>query len=495
MPAALILVLLIGGLLAWPAARYGAHWARWVSVMAIGVDVILVAMVPAYPHVSGAWLLQSEWQWIPRFGINIHLAMDGLSALLIILALFLGVMAVGASWSEIDRRVGFFYFNLLWTLAGVVGVFLSLDLFLFFLFWEVMLVPMYFMVAVWGHEARYRAAVKFFIFTQGSGLFMLAGILALVFAYYRQTHIWSFDYQTLRSVHLSLGSAYWIMLGFFIAFAVKLPVVPFHAWLPDAHTQAPTGGSVLLAGILLKTGAYGLIRFVILLFPHAAQVFAPLAMFLAVVGIAYGAVLAFSQTDLKRLVAYTSISHMGFVLLGIFAGSALALRGAVVQMIAHGIITPGLFMLAGALQARIGSRDMGCMGGLWSLAPRLSAFGMFLAMAALGLPGLVGFIGEFMVLMGSYVVHPVFAVIASLGLVASVIYALQLVQRTFHGETRITSHVPDLNAREAATFAVIAAAVTVLGMYPQPLFDVMSPALAAAYRLSGAGLKLTGLWP
>ncbi|HKJ22023.1 MAG TPA: NADH-quinone oxidoreductase subunit M [Gammaproteobacteria bacterium] len=493
MLAALIIILLVGGALAWPAQRLGEAWPRWVSLGVVALDLLVLAAIALSPGGQGPWLAQSEWAWIPRFGISVHLGMDGMSLLLIVLTLFLGVMAVGISWTEIGQRVGFFHCMLLWTLAGVVGVFLSLDLFLFFLFWEVMLVPMYFLIAVWGHEARYRAAIKFFIFTQGSGLLMLAAILALVFAYHEQAHIFSFDYQTLLSARLDIGTAYWIMLGFFIAFAVKLPAVPFHAWLPDAHTQASTGGSVLLAGILLKTGAYGLIRFVLLLFPHASQVFAPVAMFLAVLGIVYGALLAFAQSDLKRLVAYTSISHMGFVLLGVFSGSALALRGAVMQIVAHGIITPGLFMLVGALQERLHTRDMGHMGGLWSRVPGFGAFGMFLAVAALGLPGLVGFVGEFLVLIGTYGTHPVFAVAASLGFVASAIYALHLVQRTFHGETRGTEAVPDLSIRELALFAVIAAAVTALGLYPQPVFDLVSPALANAYQAGGLIMRLTRL--
>lgn len=493
MLAALIFILLAGGALAWPAQRFGDAWPRWVSLGAVALDLAVLVAIAFMHEGPGPWLAQSEWAWIPRFGISVHLAVDGLSLLLIVLTLFLGVMAVGISWREIGQRIGFFHCMLLWTLAGVVGVFLSLDLFLFFLFWEVMLVPMYFLVAIWGHEARYRAAIKFFIFTQGSGLLMLAAILALVFAYHDQAHIYSFDYQTLLSARLDIGTAYWIMLGFFIAFAVKLPVVPFHPWLPDTHTQASTGGSVLLAGILLKTGAYGLIRFVLLLLPQAAAVFAPVAMFLAVLGILYGALLAFAQTDVKRLVAYTSISHMGFVLMGIFSGSALALRGAFVQIIAHGIITPGLFMLVGALQERLGTRDMRGMGGLWTLVPRFGAFGVFLAIAALGLPGLVGFVGEFMVLIGTYAVHPVYAVIASTGFIASVIYALQLVQRTFHGECPVTHPVADLSIREVALFTVIVAAVTVLGLYPQPILDMITPTLAAAYHMGAPLMRLTSL--
>ncbi len=259
---------------------------------------------------------------------------------------FSRVVSVACSWTEIRKRDGFFYFNLLWTLAGAVGVFLALDLFLFFFFWELMLVPMYFLIAIWGHENRLYASIKFFIFAQGSGLFMLVAILALVFVHYRSTGVLTFDYFDLLNTAMSPSTELWIMLGFFIAFAVKTPIVPFHTWLPDAHTEAPTAGSVILAGVLLKTGAYGLLRFVVPLFPEAAAHFAPVAMALGATGVLYGAFLAFAQTDFKRLVAYTSVSHLGFAVLGIFAWNPWSLGGAVMQMIAHGISTGALFVIA-----------------------------------------------------------------------------------------------------------------------------------------------------
>src|SRR5690606_24495322 len=247
-------------------------------------------------------------------------------------------------WSEITDRVGFFHFNLLWTLAGTVGVFLALDLFLFFFFWELMLFPMYFLIAIWGHERRVYAAIKFFLFTQGSGLLMFVAILALDFINHQQTGTTTFDYFAMSGTELDASTEMLSMLGFFIAFAFNLPPVPLHTWLPDAHTEAPTAGSVILAGILLKTGAYGLLRFAVPLFPDAAMSFAPVAMALGVIGTLYGAVLAFAQDDMKRLVAYTSVSHLGFVLLGIYAWNELALQGAVVQMLAHGLSTGGLFI-------------------------------------------------------------------------------------------------------------------------------------------------------
>ncbi len=495
---ALVFILVIGGVLAWLAARWHPAWARWVSLAVVTADLVLgVAVWVQGGAVSaqGTWLAEEIGAWIPRFGISYRLGMDGLSLLLILLTLFLGITAVAASWREINERVGFFHFNLLWTLAGAIGVFLALDLFLFFFFWEVMLIPMYFLIAIWGHENRRYASLKFFLFTQGSGLLMLVAILALAFVHYHDTGVFTFDYFALLGTSMEPATALWIMLGFFIAFAVKLPAVPFHTWLPDAHTEAPTAGSVILAGVLLKTGAYGLLRFVVPLFPVAAFDFAPLAMTLGVIGILYGAVLAFAQTDLKRLVAYTSISHMGFVLLGIFAWNAIALHGAVMQMIAHGISTGALFILVGMLQERMYTRDMGRMGGLWSTVPRLGAIGLFFAIASLGLPGLANFVGEFLVLLGSYRANTGLTVLAALGLVTAVIYALILVQKTFHGENREGWRLPDISTRELATlFAMVVVAVW-LGLYPHSVLVEATPAVHGLQRLVASQNMAGGIAP
>lgn len=482
MLAALIGIPVAGGLLAWPGQRFGRDAPRWIALAALLLDgLLLLAVFGGRADLAqGSWFSELRLPWIPRFGIEFHLAMDGLSVLLVALTVLLGAVAVAVSWREIGERVGFFHCNLLWTLAGVLGVFLSLDLFLFFVFWEVMIVPMYFLIAIWGHEDRAYAAIKFFLFTQVSGLLMLLAVVVLVLLHHRTTGVYSFDYFELLKSQLDARTAFWLMLGFFVAFAVKLPAVPLHTWLPDAHTQAPTGGSVILAGVLLKTGAYGLIRFVVPLFPEAALNFAPVAMTLGVVSILYGGKLAFAQTDMKRLIAYTSISHMGFVLVGVFAWNLFALQGAVMTMLAHGISASALFMLAGGLQERIHTRDMGRMGRLWSDVPRLAAFGLFFSVAALGMPGLGNFIGEFLVLQGSYRVDVILTALAALGLVVAPVYSLILVQKVFQGECRERHALADYGPRETATMGILVLTTVWLGLYPQPLLSLSDAALTPA---------------
>ena len=417
--------------------------------------------------------------WIPRFGITFFLGIDGLSLLLVLLTLFLGVLAVVVSWREIGDRVGLFHFNLLWTIAGILGVFLALDLFLFFFFWELMIVPMYFLIGIWGHENRHYASTKFFLFTQASGLLMLAAILGLHAAYAQQSGVTTFSYPELLTASLPIETSRWLMLGFFVAFAVKLPAVPLHTWLADAHTEAPTAGSLLLAGVLLKTGAYGLLRFAVPLFPEAAAEFAPWAMGMGVVGILYGAKLAFAQRDLKRLVAYSSVSHMGFVLLGVFAANVLAWQGVVVQMLAHGISTGALFVMAGALQERLHTRDLDRMGGFWEHMPRFAGVSLLFALASLGLPGMGNFIGEFLVLLGAFAASPIAVVCAAFGLVFATVYSLWLVQEVFHGNYRSGStRLPtDLSLRESTVFAALTIAILWLGLYPTPFLSAAKPSL------------------
>ncbi|MEE4251245.1 MAG: NADH-quinone oxidoreductase subunit M [Alcanivoracaceae bacterium] len=488
----LILLPLLGGFFAWFAERIHDDLPRWVSLLTCTATLLLLAAL-AVSALSGpatdSWLLYGRIDWIPRFGISVELGMDGLSLLMLALTLILGLIAVASSWTEIDSRPGFFQANLLWALAGVCGVFLALDLVLFFLFWEVMLVPMYLLIAIWGHERRAYAAMKFFIFTQVSGLLMLLAIVALAWQGAAQNGAISFSYQDLLGLDLSSGMGFWLMLGFFLAFTVKLPAFPFHTWLPDAHTQAPTAGSVLLAGILLKTGAYGLLRFTLPLFPEASVAIAPAAMALGVAGVVYGALLAFAQTDFKRLVAYSSVSHMGFVLLGIYAFNELALQGAVMQMVTHGASTAALFMMAGALQHRLHTRDMREMGGLWQQAPRMGACAMFFVLASLGLPGLGNFVAEFLVLLGLFAVAPWMAAAAAVGMVTAAVYSLWLMQQSFQGKPDPDRVMSDFGVREMTAMAVLMLALLWTGLYPQPILNLAEPAVRGVQYLMAGPLQ------
>ncbi len=481
--AAILFIPVGGGVAAWLAEFFSPKLPRWVSLVSLAVDFLLTAALwlgfVRLTRTAGPWLVSFHAPWALLPGVSFHLGLDGTSLVLIGLTAFLGCMAVAAAWSEITDRPGFFYLCLTWTIAGVLGVFLSLDLFLFYFAWEFMLVPMYFLINLWGHEDRFRAAVKFFLFTQLSGLFMLVSIIGLYFAQGRATGVYTFDYEHLLNTPLASPVAFFLQLGFLAAFLVKLPAVPFHTWLPDAHTQAPTAGSVILAGLLLKTGAYGLFRFSIPFFPAAAHQAAGVLMALGVAGILYGALLAFAQDDVKRLVAYTSVSHMGFVLLGLFSGSALAFQGAVIQIVSHGLSTGALFILAGILQERLHSRDLRRMGGLWRVTPRLGGAAMFFALASLGLPGMANFIGEFMVVLGVYQARPGLAAAASFGFILSTAYALRMMQRIFFGENRQGWKFADLSPREAGVMALMMLPLLWLGLFPQPLIDRVEKTHAA----------------
>ncbi|WPP01823.1 NADH-quinone oxidoreductase subunit M [Pseudomonas sp. HR96] len=481
----LILIPFIGGLLCWLAERSSATLPRWIALLTMSLELALGLWLWAHgdyhlapsPGADHVWAVEFKVNWIERFGISVHLALDGLSLLMILLTGLLGMLSVLCSWKEIQAHVGFFHLNLMWILGGVVGVFLALDLFLFFFFWEMMLVPMYFLIALWGHSSadgkktRIYAATKFFIFTQASGLIMLVAILGLVLVNYNATGHITFNYSELLKTKLAPHTEYILMLGFFIAFAVKLPVVPLHSWLPDAHAQAPTAGSVDLAGILLKTAAYGLLRFALPLFPNASAEFAPIAMTLGLIGIFYGAFLAFAQTDIKRLIAYSSVSHMGFVLIGIYSGSQQALQGAVIQMLAHGLSAAALFILSGQLYERLHTRDMREMGGIWSRIAYLPAISLFFAAASLGLPGTGNFVGEFLILLGAFVHSPIVITIATFGLVVGSVYSLIMIHRAYFGPAKSDTVLAGMDGRELTMVLGLAGLLVLLGLYPQPFLD------------------------
>ncbi len=471
----LLVVPCLGGCLAWSAERLHTHLPRVVSLASLAIT-LAIALPLLHPTPTG-WLADTDVAWIPAFGMHFHLGLDGMSWLLIVLTIILGMFAIIVSWHESQEKIGFFHANLMWSLAGTIGVFLALDLFLFFYFWELMLVPMVFVIAIWGHENRRAAAIKFFLFTQGSGLLILIGILALAFLHQRATGMLSFDYFVLRQNVPTGTTGLFIMLGLFVAFVVKLAAFPVHVWLPLTHTEAPTAGSVILASILLKTGAYGLLRFVAPMFPAACHQLAPVALWLGVASIFYGAILAYGQSDLKKLIAYTSISHMGFVLIGVFVFDPLAWQGVVFLLIAHGVSTGALFIIVGSLQHRLHTRDLSRMGGLWTDLPKLSSFGTFFVLAAMGLPGLGNFVGEFLILRGAFGAAPLVTIAAAIGLIPAALYSLIAIQRAFHGPANASRAVPDFGVRENVMMLALAATIIWLGVYPQPVLDTAAPAL------------------
>lgn len=471
-----ILILLIGtGLLAWFASYWNTFLPRLISLVGTLVyfGISLWLWFEHDPSIgSEGWIISFTKEWIPAFGFQFKLGMDGLSLLMLLLTSFLGVICVLVSWKEINKRVGFFHFNLLFELAGITGVFLSLDLFLFYFSWELMLVPMYFLISIWGHEDRIYAGKKFFLFTQASGLLMLLSILALYFINGQSTGVYTFDYEQLLGGSLPAGTSFFIMLGFVIAFTVKLSTVPLHTWLPDAHTQAPTAGSVILAGLLLKTGAYGLIRFALPLFPEASHELAPFAVLLGVVSILYGAKLAFAQTDLKRLVAYISVSHMGFILLGVYSFNEMAMQGVVMQMIAHAVSTGALFIIAGTVYDRIHTRDLAQMGGLWRQIPRIGTMGLVFVMASMGLPGLGNFIAEILILIGTFKSYQVLTIIATVIMVTATAYALRIMQKVFYGKEHKHWEIKDFGVREMVVMVSLGLLIVWLGLFPESIFQV-----------------------
>jgi NADH-quinone oxidoreductase subunit M len=475
------MILLAGGLISWIAGKWSRVLPRIISLISLAADLILLLLI-FRNHTGGAgtgeWMIDYRTEWIPTFGISLHLAADGLSMLLLMITFIVGLLSVLISWKEIRENTGFYHFNILWILSGITGVFLSMDLFLFYFFWELMLIPMYFLISIWGHENRVYASYKFFIYTQASGLLMFISIIALYFIHGSSTGTYTFDYAQLLGTSMSPAIAFILMLGFLAAFLVKLPVVPLHNWLPDAHAEAPTAGSVILAGLLLKTGAYGLIRFVLPLFPEASVSFAPVGMILGVTGILYGAKLAFAQTDLKRLIAYTSVSHMGFVILGVFAFNEIAFQGVIIQMLAHAVSTGALFILAGQLYERTHTRNIILMGGLWKQIPVMGAVWLIFALASLGLPGLGNFIAEFFVLAGTFKASILMSCLASAGLIGATVYSLRIIQKILSGKENTQWKIKDLSVREKLISASLIILILYLGLLPQKVIDTAKPVIS-----------------
>jgi NADH-quinone oxidoreductase subunit M len=424
-----------------------------------------------------------QYEWLPAFGITYHVGVDGISLFLLLLTGFLTPVALLSSWpfdeahgkGSVTKRVREFSFFMLALETGMLGVFVSLDLFLFYLFWDAMLVPMYFLIGVWGYERRVYAAVKFILYTMAGSVLMLVAILGLAYAHSVETGAYSFDLLDLYRINVPPNLAFWFFLAFTLAFAIKVPLFPFHTWLPDAHVEAPTAGSVILAGVLLKMGTYGLVRFAFPLFPEPALYFAPYLAGLAVVGIVYGALVAMVQPDLKKLVAYSSVSHLGFVVLGICAMNVQGLHGAVYQMLNHGVSTGGLFLIVGMLSDRRHTRLIAEFGGLKRVVPRLVAAFLLVTLSSIALPGLNGFVGEFLILLGAIRWDPRFAAIAATGVILSAVYMLWMFQRVNYGPVTNDKNLEleDLTAREWWVIAPIVATAIVMGVLPAPFLRPM----------------------
>jgi len=487
-------------LIAWPLiagagvllapTRWAKHLAFVASLIEFGLSVPLWWMFA--PEGGVQFMLDAPW--IPNWGIHYTVGVDGISLFMVLLTTFLVPLSVLGSYSYITTRERGFYSLLLVLTSGMIGVFVSLDLFLFYAMWELMLIPMYFIIGVWGGERRLYAAIKFFIYTFFGSLLMLAAILVLVHVVGQRTGVYSFAYSTLIAHVGGLGPlAFWLFGAFFLAFAIKVPMFPFHTWLPDAHVEAPTAGSVILAGILLKMGTYGFLRFAVPLFPAVAlhPGVQQLVVVLALIGIVYGGLVAMVQPDFKKLIAYSSVAHLGFVMLGIWALTLQSVQGALMVMINHGISTGALFFLVGMLYERRHSRLIEAFGGIAKVVPMLAAVLTIVSLSSIGLPATNGFVGEFLILVGSFRSYPLATLIAATGVIIAAMYLLPALQRVIYNplDKPANEKLPDLSPRELAVLVPLIACIVWIGVYPQPILRRIEPAsrqLIQTVRLNAA---------
>ncbi len=453
----------------------GENAIRWIAnLFALAGFLVSLPLWFLYDYRNPDWQFVERARWIPSIGAEYHLGADGFSVLLILLTTLMGVIAILSSWTAIKERVREYYIFLLLLQTGMIGAFVSLDFLLFFLFWEVMLVPMYFLIGIWGSDRRLYSAIKFFLYTLAGSVVMLLGILALYFNYTDPaTGQHTFDIAQLQQAGFDPGLQWWVFLAFFLGFSIKVPMFPFHTWLPDAHTDAPTAGSVILAAVLLKMGTYGFIRFSLPILPDATRAFVPMIAVLSIIGIVYGALVAMAQRDWKRLVAYSSVSHMALVMLGMFALNPVGIKGSIIQQINHGISTGALFLIVGIVYERRHTRLISEYGGLSKVMPAYAAVFCVMMLSSIGLPALNGFIGEFLILQGIFTVSKVWAAFAATGIVLGAAYMLWLYQRTMFGkiENPKNENLQDLNLREFATFAPLIVLAIWIGLYPQPFLD------------------------
>ena len=481
---ALLVIPMIGAALVLVAP---APMARRIALAITLVELVVsLGLWPAFDPAVAGMQFERTTPWVVAYGINFHIGIDGISLMMVLLTTVLMPLSVLGSWNGITAKERGFYANMLVLTTGMIGVFVALDLFLFYVFWEVMLIPMYFIIGIWGGKARLYASLKFFIYTMVGSLLMLVAILYLYFLVgHHSGGRFSFDLSHIVShlPHLSLGTQVLLFGAFALAFAIKVPMFPFHTWLPDAHTEAPTAGSVLLAGVLLKMGTYGFIRFAVPLFPEVAfhPVMVKVMVTLAVIGIVYGALVAMVQPDFKRLVAYSSVSHLGFVMLGLWAMTIQGTQGALLVMINHGISTGALFLLIGMVYERRHSRLIADFGGIAAVMPAFAAILTFVSLSSVGLPATNGFVGEFLVLLGAFQTHPLAVAIATSAVIVAAVYLLWALKRILYGPVTSDENrgLTDLTRREYLVLAPLMALILWLGLYPQPVLRRMEPAARA----------------
>ena len=482
---------LVGGLLVLLLGKGRDQLVRQLGLaISVATFAASLSLWTGFDQAQAGFQFVERYSWLPDFGISYHVGIDGITLWLVILTTFLTPIALLASWESVDQRVREFAFFMLLLEAAMIGVFISLDLFLFYVFWDAMLIPMYFLIGIWGYEQRLYAAIKFMLYTMAGSVLMLLAIIWIAYYHHAVHGVISFDLQDLYALDIPAATQFWLFLAFTVAFAIKVPLFPFHTWLPDAHVQAPTAGSVILAGVLLKMGTYGLLRFSFPLFPEAALQFAPYIAVLAVIGIVYGALVAMVQPDMKKLVAYSSVSHLGFVVLGLCAMNVNGVQGAVYQMLAHGISTGGLFLIVGMLSERRHTKLIAEYGGLKAVTPKLVAMFLLITLASIALPGMNGFVGEFLILVGSFRTYPGFTAVAASGVILSAVYMLWMFQRVNFGPVTNPKNkgLRDLSPREWAVIAPVVAMCIWMGVAPGMFLKPMEPAVAkVVQQVRGTG--------
>ncbi|MBI3782130.1 MAG: NADH-quinone oxidoreductase subunit M [Deltaproteobacteria bacterium] len=461
------------------------------SLVPFGFSILLLAR---FTPTEAVFQFTEKAAWIPSFAINYALGVDGISLFLVLLTTFLMPIVVLSGWGDIHKRVKEYMVFLLLMETGMLGALVATDLFLFYVFWEVMLIPMYFLIGIWGGQRHIYAAIKLVLYTMAGSLLMLVAIVYLAVAHQQQFGQYSFDLQRLLEFTLPVTTQRWLFAAFALAFAIKVPMFPLHTWLPDAHTEAPTGGSVILAGVLLKMGTYGFLRFAIPLFPQAAFEAMPLIATLAIIGIVYGALVCMVQPDLKRLVAYSSVSHLGFVMLGLAALNTQGVQGSLYQMLNHGLSTGGLFLAVGVIYERRHTRLIKEFGGLWAQLPVYAAIFMVVMLSSVGLPGLNGFVGEFLILIGAFKAYPTGTAIASSGVILGAVYLLWMYQRVMFGplDNPENQKLKDLSTREILVFVPLIIMFFVMGIYPKPFLSRMEPSVQATLARLEKKLAETG---